>query len=179
MDINTELFDISENQKTPKEIIKELREKEAETAKKIHIFSVVDLINSIEEEMVKGKIFEKYGIDKIVLKYKYDTDADVNLLGFECYHSNGNKISAYDDRAKIQPSHDMLWRILRDFDDFTAGYVNQDFLKNKNAILNANEGIGEEIANILLTRELKAILDHGKLQNDLSKNGKNSKRMKV
>lgn len=184
MEIQKELSDVRENKKTFRDVIAEIKSKQEELNKKIHLFKVLDAIDVLEE-MVRGKVFHKYGIDEI--KFVHIQDYDIgNKLNFELYNcENGERqeVLKYNSSGDYSFPFSIIKSLVKNFDGFDEDNISEDFnnLKNVHELyFEAKKGIGERFKNLLLSKEIKTVLGFNELNNNLVSNSENvSKKPKI
>ncbi len=136
-----------------------------EQIKKLHLFKILSISNKLEQK-VKTDFFSKDNI-KFLKIYLHDDDRRENhyLIGFNLFNDN-ELVRNFSDKKFVE-KHDYFISLLKDQIEGSGSLsdklINID-IKDNPKYLALKPGIGEKLIDILLSKELKSILDYNKLQ---------------
>lgn len=166
MDIKKELKS-SSNLDT---IIKNLHQEKRDINKKIYIFKILRFVEDIVA-LAKYKEFESSKVSNAILSLYYDREDDENYIMLKFTNDRGNPIdNSLDNKFRGECNFPGDVKLL---------YVNENFKTNKEYIFIFNESLKEKLLDLLLSSELKTILDYSQLDNDLTNTKKPIKKHKV
>jgi hypothetical protein len=178
MEISKELKDIALKEKSVNGILKEIRIQREEIYKKEHIFKAL-AVTTLIEEMIENGQFEEHGVKTIKISYHYDKNSDFNTMNFYLYGIDNKGFSKYNRSGKAEDEPlEPVKKLKEVFDRFHIFYTNEiceDFMPDEENIFDLKPGVGDNILNMLLSKELKAILQYSHLRNDLPKNKADTK----
>jgi hypothetical protein len=177
MDISKDLKDVKEGKTYLSTIISDLEAQKEDISKRIHLFKVVNLISVIEEFLQYGA-FEENDIQMIQIWNKFDDDKGYKIY-FEYYDKEGDLLIRFgDDGNYIEPVMS-LQSIFYDLEGYNSSYVGEKFKENAVFQFEMKEGCEEKFIDLLLSKELKASLQHSMLQNAIEKRDTPTKRPKI
>lgn len=164
------------NTKSMDSIIEELENEKQKIDNQIHIFKVLEVASKIQN-LINDEIIGKYEISKITLCYGYDYDYGHEVL-YDFQDSEGaNEFKKYLP-SNIRGLIDDNFRILN---GFKQKQINDTFSRRENTIIDIKENFREKFIDLMLSVELKSMLNYSLLQQELPANaGKsNSNKMKI
>lgn len=156
MDLQQEMREIyNRNSDDTKSIIKQAKEYSKELEKKKHVLAVLNIAQVIEQ-LVENKSFENADTYYIKLHLNHV---------FSCYGKNKNFLYAPVEKKveKLSNSTEDLFKIPLD-ERYLGGNVD-----NFN-LIDLSKPIKEQIFKILLSKELRTIVEYNQMQIDLPKN---------
>lgn len=128
--------------------------------KKIHIFKVLEFENLLNDIYNQG-LFAKHSINKLELYYAdLSPETQFNILFF----SGDKHIKRTGSAGKIIEPVDKIQDFTTKFKNFFIPYISDklqeaEVLINKTLFLNVNKDIATKVRNLMLSDELKMILD--------------------
>jgi hypothetical protein len=169
-------MNIFSNEKELELRLNELQSKRDNINKLWHIYKTVQ-VTSIIEEYIQEQLFEKYRIEKIEISVYIDRDNDIPLSVYinffnERDHEVRNRQGLDDDNSE-------LIKAFKDFQVFNKEYLGEFFQHRVTYPFIIHPGLKEEIIDELLSSELKVLMKHEELQNELPNNGETVKRIKI
>lgn len=164
--------------------LKVLNEQQEILSQKIYLLKVQSIANQIEEKQLNG--FFGNNSNFIGMIYEQGGDKAPEIIS-GLLDINGMQLASITDSDKYM----FLHRIFREIDGFSIDFIS-DNLKANMRKYNPNRyennfidkvkiesGISEELLNLLLSKELKSILDYNNLQLELGTNTSINKRLKM
>jgi hypothetical protein len=154
MNIQKEIEEIlSIDSINPKSITKQAKEYKENLEKKNHILNVINIFNTIDK-LEKNKVFKKYSIHYI--KFKLNKP-------FDCYDKHRNFLwDAVDKDIK---------KLNESLKDLFNNSLSEKYLGgNMDNFVDLSKPIKEQIYKILLSKELKQIMEYNEMQIELPHN---------
>lgn len=176
MDLVKEFDDIQKGKRNPQKILDVLFVEHQELMKKMHIFKSLLISESIKE-MMEANSFHKDDILAIQI-FKYQDDNYSESIKFKVYDLNDKPIQHRGYYGEENGSIAKLLELFSQLDDFETDNISFD-LKNGYHYIELSQGSHEEILNLLLSEDLKIMVQYNKMQLDLSSNEKNPKKLKL
>lgn len=177
MDITKELEKLSINEdinETFNSIDNEYRSlvrQQTELLKKAHLLKVISLVNKIEN-YIEQDIFSKKNIQFIRCESYYNGQGNGE---FEIDLLNKEKI----DITKIYPQeYQLINREISKVAKFNVNFTDKNLISAKHTI-ELKPGCGEKLRDLLLSDELKKVLEYNKMQLDLAPKDEDVKRLKI
>lgn len=136
--------------------------------KKIHIFQVFNFLKNIQK-MLDEKEFLNSGVHFLVLTNYHDYDFGY-LIQFKTLDENQKEINNHEpnDNDNYIPIYDKLTEL---FDNISLDYFcSDDFKEKDDRTFSIDKYLVENLKQLLLNDELKAVFDYAFLDNSLSKN---------
>lgn len=162
------------NTKGIEDIVEEFEKEKEAINKKIHIFKVLEIGNIIQE-LIDNKQLNSEEISAITISYGYDYDYgnEINL--------DFINIEKTDSFKKYLPKE--LIHLINDTSSIINGFknknINEIFTQNTEMKIRINDNFKEKFIDLMLSSELKNILNYNELQIDLADKEKTSKKMKI
>jgi hypothetical protein len=189
MDIKKELEDFENSDDCGDKLIANIKIKEEEFKKKGYLFKIISFSKKLEN-LIKQDIFSSNGIKFIRIRFNSVNNAynkQVYSVRYDFFNENRDIISCftYNDKhnrslTKPAVSFNQLFDSCSLNDGFSKNFVNSGIDDNDKYIFELKIGIAEEILQLFLSDELKAIYDYNKMQIDVpSNNNENDKRLKI
>lgn len=176
MDISEELTQIKTGLNDPQTVLNNLLNERDEFNKKVHIFIVLNIANTIKE-MVDSNVFQEHDIGSINISHKYNSEIFTNFIDFQLFDANSNKIEYIISSAEKVAVHQKLIELFNDLYDFSYDNINEDFCETtKN--LKLVSGADEKLLDLLLSKELRIALDYSELKTSFADNKNNKKEVK-
>jgi translation initiation factor 2 beta subunit (eIF-2beta)/eIF-5 len=182
--LSDDLKEINANIKFENDSVSELNEQQEKLLKKIYLLSTQSIANKIEEQLSKGFFGEKSKF--IGLIYEYDGDKGYEFIT-GLLDKDENQLVSIKDSDK----YTFVNRLFRELDGFSTDFIS-DNLKGNMRKFNPNiyesefinkvllkQGIEDELLNLILSKELKTILDYNKMQLELNNSNESNKRLKM
>jgi hypothetical protein len=169
-------MDYFSNQQNLESKIQSLNSQKEELNQLWHIYKTAMLANIIDE-YVNEKIFEKYKIKKVEISAFVDRDEGIPLsIYVSCYNEKGyevrNALGLNDKKSKLN-------QVCKGFRVLNQEYLGDFFQNHVSYPFVVYPGLKEEIIDELLSSELKLLMKHEELQNELSHNDLNVKKIKI
>lgn len=181
MDIKKELIKISSDSSSIDKLIESVELKKHELSKKSHLLRVIALGNTIEE-LNKTNLFKDEQVKFLeVCLDKEPPIADLKLT-FCILDKNKNRMRVIDENNIFVPVFSTLMVQTYKLGLINQMFINEDALTSLKAdrIIELKPGIKDVLLNILLSDELRKILEYNKMQIELpSNNGLSSKKLKA
>ena len=172
MDIKEELKELMNDDKSANSLMAEINQEKVKLEKKLHIIQVVSITNRMEKA-VEEKFFNDFDFINYEIRF-YSLEFSVNYT--------------LQNKGKRTPSKNISPEIVKFLDDLSSDiqslnpkYKN-DRLSNLNREhkLELKPGIGEQMLELFLSKELKNIVDYNKMQLELPTNNDSiSKKLKI
>lgn len=182
MDITKELKYFNLNDNYGINVIEDIEKQQKKLMEKMHLFTAISVAHEFEDT-VATKFFERNGVYFFKLNFEFEYGMQGYLPNFEAL--NKSKIKIYEHYSNGQKTKETIFfnSIISKMIGINMNLVNRE-LKMEEIIFELKPGIGNQILNLFLTKELKAIYDCNKMQNDLEneleQTNKNiNKRLKV
>lgn len=190
MEISKELLETESDKDYLRSFILNMRLQKNDLEKKLHIFKVIELANTLKE-MNNAKIFQEDKIVAINIWRNFDTSLQMNTLNFELrnfcaagmvrFSSTGNYIhpgskfnNAYEEQLQ------QLHQLFKEFDGFNSKYVDESYCGvNNNETIEFSSYSTKKITDFLLSSELKSILYYNRLKSIMPNDKEEAKRTKV
>jgi hypothetical protein len=181
MDIKTELMQIESDNSSIDKLVQDIEFQENELLKKAHILKIVALANKIES-MIKTDLFTEYKVDFLEIYWENLVGSDKTKLGFCILDKNKQRLPPLNgNHGFIKP----FAAIMKETDKL--GFFKQSFLKEdalelkpQDMIIELKLGIKDKLLNVLLSNELKKVLEYNKMQLEVPNNNEsNSKKLKM
>ncbi len=183
MDLIKELEKMEKGNLSLHEIRQEIEEQQLQLEKKAYIFKVLSIAKDVED-YIKTESFPSKDIAGIELD-SYESENEVSIA-FSFFRNDGETI--YHDLMKKEYPE-----ILQRFREIFNGpafanlkdlsvkneFLNKEFVQSGSQEFDLNEGVGEEIIDVLLSKELKSMLDYSKMQLSLDNKSEKNKKLKV
>jgi hypothetical protein len=142
-------------------VINKLSHEKEEIQQKLHIFKMLRLAEDISK-LPNLEEFNLSNADKVIVTIQYDKEDDENYI----YLSLRNK-----DDKKLDSK---LSHILRTACRFPGGvnneYINEDFHYDVGQKFEFDAHLKENLLNLFLSTELKAVLEYSEMDNELINN---------
>lgn len=151
-------------------IIKNLHEEQKNLNKKIHIFNILKLVEDIIT-LPYLEAFKEGDVHNAVISYQYDNEDDEYYLCLDFINNTENNLSR--SLAGELRSECMFPGAINRSD------INEEFNPEEKHFLAFDEFLKEKLLNLLLSKELKNILDYSQLDNDLMKKENTIKKHKL
>jgi hypothetical protein len=175
MEIAKELASVRNRERTTEDILADIAEQQRQLKLKDHIFKVIH-ITSVIEDMLVDRMFQRYDIDLVKIGQVYDYDIG-NQIEFVFYNANGEETVKYFGNKYIEPV-DKLREAFEKLDRFSTNDICEDFVKHEKSF-KVNDELPKKIMDVLLSKELKSIIQYNELQNDLHENNNTTRKMKI
>lgn len=173
MDIQKELKELIYDKKSVYDLRDEINQEKIKLEKQMHLILALSISEKMEKA-VNQNLFRDFSFINYEIRfYSLKLSVKYSLKG------KGNK--KYKTNIS-QELTEFLDEIALDMDLLDAKYRNQDKLSNSNPehILELKPGIGQEMLELFLSKELKTVLEYNKMQIELpSNNGLSSKKLKA
>jgi hypothetical protein len=176
MDISEELKQIKTGLGSHQMVLNNLLNERDEFNKKVHIFIVLNIANTIGE-MVEANFFSDYSIDSLNISHKYNDEMFVNFIEFKVFHANLDVIEyAKFSQKNLEPIQKLI-ELFDDMYDFAYDNISEEFCETtKN--LKLEKGVENKLLDLLLSKELKTTLDYSQLKISLENNSNPNKSIK-
>lgn len=175
MDFAKEIAEIKARTGNSYTMVNSLEEQKNEIDKKIYMVNVVSVACEIQD-MINNGDFSHFNVDKLNLSYTNDTDYG-NILRYQFLDKNDQKIKK--SLADIYQLTDNLDEKFEGVSGFELEHTNIQ-LKNDDLInLSLNDTFEDKFIQLMLSKELYAILEHAELQNTLPTNELSAKKPKM
>jgi hypothetical protein len=179
MDLTKELrsMQAGENEET----INQLYQEKEEISKKIYIITILQTVDIIEQ-MFQNKIYDKFGTSIIRIHYEYEPDVG-NIINFDLLDNFEVKIPVYTKNLPKEITY--LPHKTKDFlhslNGFSDDFLSKKLQEDKEIWIDIDANVGSNVRNLLLSTELKKILDYNQMQISLgeSNNNSDSKKLKL
>lgn len=165
MDISKELEQIDNNKIRVAPLLNNLVAQREELDKKIHLFKIVQIANTIKE-MVNNDEFKTDDIYSIKLFNVYDDDYGYRI-NFRCYDKNYDLVSEINWLNEPVESINVLEKLIQTLIGFNSTYINEDFVEGSNKEIIMKQGCEKDFLNLLLSKELKTTLDYSTLKKEV------------
>lgn len=166
MDITKEIADIKARQGNANIVVSNLQEQKIEIDKQIYIVSVVAVACAIQD-MIKAGEFSQHNIDKLLLTDVDDHDYG-NVIKYKFKDKDNNNIKK--SLVMLDELTNKLDEIFDAISGFDYDQISEQFKETDSILFNLSEPFEEKFIDLMLSKELKAILEHGELQNSMSTN---------
>jgi len=164
MEILRDFSEFENNKKSANEIIMQLENDRKELNKQIHIFKVLDVGSKIQQLFDDGT-FKKNDLVSIHIHYEYDYDYG-NEIKYSLHKEDGEVSRAFLPDDLI----DKIGETFRIIEGFKLENINMEFNKPHTSYqVKTEENFKEKFTDLLLSDELKRVLNYSRLQNDLPK----------
>jgi hypothetical protein len=173
MDIREELKDLLYENKSAHDLRNEIIQEKVQIEKKLQIIQAISLAQKMEKAVKENLFHDFTSITYEIKFYSLDFSVDYSL-----------KIKNRKTHSKVLSSEltDFIDKISLDIRLLNPNYRNYDKLNNLNSIhtFEFKHGIGEEILELFLSKELKTVVDYNKMQLELPNNNESaSKKLKI
>ncbi len=168
MDINQDLQDLVSHKRGVLEIINDLDEQEKQIKKRKHLIKIVDAAEGLHK-LSEEKQFEDHQIKSMVISYRLDHDYDDQNNGYVVTYKLINK-----NDKEISRNHGNKYFLdaLDDYFDYLANFnpdnINPLFNEKEEIIITADKNLAGKFLDLMLSPELKLIVQYNDLQNSLS-----------
>jgi hypothetical protein len=132
--------------------------------KKSHIFKVISLINRLEQVKNDG-LFDEHEIEFIEILHKYNSP-NGNFIKFNFFNADKEEVASLN-HGVYNEVYNKLVSYFDALDGFNEEYIGKrDFELN----VNLNKNIKEQILSVLLSQELKTVVEFSQMQIELEHN---------
>jgi hypothetical protein len=175
MDIDKEIAEIRQRRGNSNNIINALEEQKNQIDKQIHIISIISVACDVQD-MIKLGDFSSFNIDKISLIFTYDHDYG-NVIRYAFHDKDGHKIKKrIGDISNFTEKLDEVFDLVSGWD---LEWVSDLFKEKELVILNLDQSFENKFIDLMLSKELKVVLEHGELQNSMPSNEVINKKIKM
>jgi hypothetical protein len=162
------------NKKSFDTIIEKLESEKEKIDNQIHIFKVLEVASKMQN-LINDEIISKLEISTIILGYGYDYDYGNEVL-YDFQDSEGsNEFKKYLP-SNIRELIDNNFRILN---GFKTERISNKFSQREDIIVNIEEDFREKFIDLMLSGELKSMLNYSLLQNELPGNSGKTTKVKI
>lgn len=175
MEFAKEIAEIKARTGNSYNIVNSLEEQKNEIDKKIYMVNVVSVACEIQDMINNGE-FSNFNVDKLNLSYANDTDYG-NILRYQLLDKNNQKIKK--SLADIYQLTDSLDEKFEGVSGFELEHTSIQLKDNDSIDLSLNDTFEDKFIQLMLSKELYAILEHAELQNTLPSNEVTTKKPKM
>jgi hypothetical protein len=181
MDIKKELIEINLDKLSADRFIQDIESQQYELSKKSHILKSIAFGNTMEE-LVLTDLFRNHGVYFLEAYWQKPIgEGDIKLC-FCILDSEHKRMSVVDRYNTFVPPFAMLDKINNKINPIKPEFVNELGLQlhSNYTLLELKPGIKKKLLELLLSTELKSILDYNEMENDLpSNNDASTKKIKM
>lgn len=176
MDVSKEIGILKQDKNEINTILHDIKEQQSKLKKKLHLFNVINLASHLED-LLKADFFNKAEITRIRIWHEVDVNVDFNL-SFKFFNNEDKPLTSL--KSEYAEQIEDLENCIYNLNGFQTEYVSENFSYNAGKIFNFAKGVEAEFLDYFLSSELKTILKHGEMQNELNNNATSAtKKMKV
>lgn len=181
MDIREELINIESNNSSSNKYIQDIEAQKYELSKKAHLLKMIAFSNAIEE-LTKTDLFIDNGVEFLEISWERSSPSSIHniRLCFCILDKEKKGMPALKDQTFVLP----FSTLMKETDKL--GMFDYEFIKNgaltfftKELTIEAKPGIKDFLLDILLSDDLKVILNYNRMQLELPNNSSCSKKLKV
>jgi hypothetical protein len=174
MDIKNNLKEAIENRDAVEKIIKSILDEQAQLEKKLHIFKVISLADKIEQAIETG-YFNEPKVEALTFVLDYN-DFIYLEIGYYLTNDDQTLFSENDNKIYYEKPISFFTDLFKEMGKFKAELTSENHEPDE---LKLEIGIKDKILDILLSDELKKILEYNKMQLELPTNKNNTKKSKM
>jgi hypothetical protein len=179
MDLLKELAEIDTDQSSADNIINDIENQKYELSKKSHILKILALCNQVEK-IIDEVEFKQDKIKFLKVYWEGNAQRKDIKLGFYLLDSNKKELAVLNENYTFIKSFSMLSKETDKLGLFDPAFKSDLDPNSEDMILDAKLSIKEKLLNILLSKELKSILDYNRMQLNIPENENTKKvRMKI
>jgi hypothetical protein len=173
MDIENELKEIIYNHKTNDDVVIELENEIANLMKKSYLFKVIAAAEKIEN-IISDDFIKNNEIKSLIVQCPYSAYYSIHLS----LPNKRNTRMAQAKKDNIVKLIKMLGEHINDLTYIDPSWTNLNQYTHENTI-DLKPGIGKQIFNLLLSKELISLYEYTKMQIELPNNGNKKKEIKI
>jgi len=168
MDITKELKEIDLNNENINKFVKDIEFQQHELLKKAHLLKVVNFANEVEK-LIKTNIFFDYNIYFFEAYWDRPIGSSNIKLSFLIQDKSKKRMNVIDESNLLIKPFAKISGLVDQLNWFKPEFIKQSALELtlEDIIIEIKPGIKDKILDILLSNELKSILNYNKMQNEL------------